>query len=61
MRFEVTIELLEEMACCIVDNDLNRDEACDYVRSCVMEDVEDVDDIPLLDLRALHCFTCQQN
>ena len=52
MKFEVTIELLEEMACCIVDNDLNRDEACDYVRSCVMEDIEDVDDIPLLDLRA---------
>ena len=35
MKFEVTLEQLEEYACCIVDNDLNRDEACDYIKSCV--------------------------
>lgn len=35
MKFEVTLEQLEEYACCIVDNDLTRDEACDYIKSCV--------------------------
>jgi len=35
MKFEVTLEELEEYACCIVDNDLTRDEACDYIKSCV--------------------------
>ena len=35
MKFEVTLEELEEYACCIVDCNLNRDEACDYIKSCV--------------------------
>ena len=35
MKFEVTLEQLEEYACCIVDSNLDRDEACDYIKSCV--------------------------
>ena len=35
MKFEVTLEELEEYACCIVDNKLTRDEACNYIKSCV--------------------------
>ena len=35
MKFEVTLEELEEYACCIVDSNLDRDEACDYIKSCV--------------------------
>jgi len=35
MKFEVTLEQLEEYACCIVDCGLDRDEACDYIKSCV--------------------------
>ena len=35
MKFEVTLEELEEYACCIVDSGLDRDEACDYIKSCV--------------------------
>jgi len=35
MKFEVTLEQLEEYACCIVDCNLDRDEACDYIKSCV--------------------------
>ena len=35
MKFEVTLEELEEYACCIVDSDLDRDEACEYIKACV--------------------------
>jgi len=35
MKFEITLEQLEEYACCIVDCNLDRDEACDYIKSCV--------------------------
>ena len=35
MKFEVTLDQLEEYACCIVDNNLTRNEACKYMRSCV--------------------------
>lgn len=41
MKVELTIEELEEMVCCIVDCGLNRDEACDYAKSFVLEDAED--------------------
>ena len=40
MKFELTIETLEEIACCIVDCDLTRDEACDYAKSVVLDGVE---------------------
>jgi hypothetical protein len=43
MKFEVTLALLEEMACCIADNEMNRDEACDYVKACVLEDIEEAE------------------
>ena len=42
MKFEVTLDLLYEMAMCISDNGLDRDEACKYVKSCVMEGVTEV-------------------
>lgn len=35
MKFEVTKDLLEEMAWCIVDNDLTGEEACEYVMATV--------------------------
>ena len=37
MKIEVTLDLLEEMAICIVDNCLNRDEAADYIRACALD------------------------
>lgn len=41
MKFELTIEKLEEIACCIVDNNLTRDEACDYAKSVLLECLQD--------------------
>lgn len=37
MKYELTREQLEEIACCIVDCDLDRDEACEYALSVAME------------------------
>ena len=37
MKFEVTLELIEEMAHCIVDCNLSGEEACEYMKSCVTE------------------------
>lgn len=38
MKFEVTLEELEEYACCIVDCNLDRDEAYQYIKACVTND-----------------------
>jgi len=35
MKFEVTLELIEEMAHCIVDCNLSGEEASEYMKSCV--------------------------
>ena len=37
MKYELTRDQLEEIACCIVDCGLDRDEACDYALSVAME------------------------
>jgi hypothetical protein len=37
MKFELTMTEAIEFACCIVDNNLNRNEACDYIRNVVLE------------------------
>lgn len=37
MKFEINIERLEEMVCCIVDCDLDRDEACEYAKNFLLE------------------------
>lgn len=37
MKFELTLERMEEIACCIVDNSLTRDEACDYAKAVLLE------------------------
>ena len=46
MRFGLTLERIEEMVICIVDNELNRDEAiqyaADFIADCQSEYVEDV-------------------
>ena len=44
MKFEVTLDKLYEMAMCISDCDMGRDEACEYVKSCVTEDFTDICD-----------------
>jgi hypothetical protein len=43
MKIEITLDLLEEICCCIVDNSLDRDEACDYAKACVFEDAEEAE------------------
>lgn len=49
MKYELTTERLEEIACCIVDNNMDRNEACDYIldvaSECIGEEsgIEDVD------------------
>lgn len=47
MKYKLTPERLEEIACCIVDNNLTRDEACDYILSvaseCLDDDIEDAE------------------
>ncbi len=42
MKFDVSLDLLYEMAMCIVDCGLDRDEACDYVKACVTKGVIEV-------------------
>lgn len=46
MKIELTLERIEEMVLCIVDNELNRDEAiqyvADFIADCQSEDAEDV-------------------
>jgi hypothetical protein len=37
MKIELTLEELEEMALCIVHNQLDEDEACDYIRNVAFE------------------------
>ena len=37
MKIELTLERLEEFALCIVHNQLNEDEACDYIRAVAFE------------------------
>lgn len=37
MRFELTVKDLEEIACCIVDCGLDRDEASDYAIQAASE------------------------
>ena len=41
MKFELTLERLEEIVCCIVDNGLDRDEAYEYAKSILIECAED--------------------
>jgi len=43
VKFEISKDLLEEMICCIVDNNLNRDEACDYALECLGKEVEEAE------------------
>jgi hypothetical protein len=37
MKIELTLERLEEIALFIVHNQLNEDEACDYIRAIAFE------------------------
>ena len=37
IKIEITLADLEEIALCIVHNQLNEDEACDYVRTMAFE------------------------
>ena len=37
MKIELTLEKLEEFALCIVHNQLNEDEACDYITEAALE------------------------
>lgn len=45
--FEITKQRMEEIACCIVDNGMDRDDACDYALSvlseCAFDDAEVVE------------------
>ena len=41
MKFEITLDEAEEYAACIVDNNLSRDEAIDYIKACILEVDED--------------------
>ena len=37
MKIELTLDTLEEIALCIVHNQLNEDEACDYIKEVAFE------------------------
>jgi hypothetical protein len=37
MKIELTLERLEEIALCIVHNQLDEDEACEYIRAVAFE------------------------
>ena len=37
MKFEITLETIEEIALCIVHNDLNEDEAVEYAKEVLRE------------------------
>ena len=47
--FEITKQRMEEITCCIVDNGMDRDEACDYAISvlneCRLDEAEVVEDV----------------
>ena len=42
MKYELTLDQLYEIAQCISHNDLDADEACDYIRDAV-EDMNDIE------------------
>jgi hypothetical protein len=44
MKYELTLEQLYEIAQCIAHNELNAEDACDYVRDVAaeMNDIEEV-------------------
>jgi len=42
MKYELTIDQLYEIAQCIVHNELDADEACDYILS-VTEEMNDIE------------------
>ena len=42
MKFEITLERMEEIALCIVHNDMTDDEAADYAKAVLLE----VNDLP---------------
>ena len=44
MKYEITLEQLYEIALCIVHNELNEDEACDYAFS-VIEEMNDIQEV----------------
>ena len=35
MKFEITFDDAEEYACCIVDCNMDRDEAVEYIKACL--------------------------
>ena len=37
MKLEISFEELEEMVLCIVHNNLDEDEACDYAKAMILE------------------------
>lgn len=37
MKYELTKEQIEEIICCVVDCNLNRDDACDYALAVAIE------------------------
>lgn len=41
MKFELTLARLEEIVLCIVHNQLNEDEACEYAKNVLMECAEE--------------------
>lgn len=41
MKYTLTTERLEEVACCIVDNGMDRDEACEYILAVASESIDD--------------------
>ena len=40
MKFEITMELLEEIVTCVSDCELSADEAIKYAKECVLEDIK---------------------
>jgi hypothetical protein len=45
MKYELTKDRLEEIACCIVDTVMDRDEACDYILAVASECIGDHQEI----------------
>ena len=43
MKYTLTSERLEEIACCIVDNGMDRDEACEYILDVARESIDDTE------------------
>lgn len=50
MLYQLTSERLEEIACCIVDNGMDRDEACEYILDVARESMGDNQDITDIEL-----------